>query len=345
MECDGTPILVEKRGHLGLITLNRPTAINALTREMVAILEATLRSWAPDPEVETIALTGSGERGLCAGGDIVAIYRDAVEGGTRSEDFWRDEYRLNALIASYPKPYVALMDGLVLGGGLGVSAHASHRVVTERTRMGMPETAIGFVPDVGGTWLLAHAPGELGTYVALTACHVGAGDAIAMRLADHYVPADQLETLVSLLVDMPAAEALAKIEQVAPEAQLAAQSGWIDDVFGHDSVEQIIAALSTSPEPAAASALAAMLAKSPTSEVVTLRALRAASQMASLEEALAQELRIAIRMLRDHDLREGIRAQLIDKDRNPNWQPTTLADVDPTSIDAYFQPLEHELVL
>ncbi|GAB2987625.1 hypothetical protein GCM10027076_27130 [Nocardioides montaniterrae] len=155
-------VLAERRGRVGVLTLNRPRAINALSHEMVGLLMRQLESWESDAAVETVVLTGAGERGLCAGGDIVSFHRDAVTGGRGTETFWRDEYDLNAFIDRYPKPYVALMDGIVLGGGVGVSAHAGHRVVTERTRIGMPETGIGFVPDVGGTWLLSHAPGELG---------------------------------------------------------------------------------------------------------------------------------------------------------------------------------------
>jgi enoyl-CoA hydratase len=340
---DAPPVLAERRGRLGLLTLNRPRAINALTHEMVSFLDATLRSWADDPTVQTVVIAGAGDRGLCAGGDIVSIYHDAVHGGSATEDFWRDEYRLNALIARYPKPYVALMDGLVLGGGVGVSAHASHRVVTERTRLGMPETGIGFVPDVGGTWLLGHAPGELGTYVALTAGHVGPGDAIALGLADHFVPVDQLERLITRLVESPVEEALAAVREPAPEPQLAEQRGWIDRAFGQDSVPEIVAALRARPEPAAAKALDAVLANSPTAVFVALTALRTAARMGSLEEALAQELRLAVRLLREHDMREGIRAQVIDKDRAPQWEPAALDEVPAAHIDTYFQPLEHEL--
>ena len=190
-------VVFDRRGHVGSITLNRPRAINALTHSMAGLIRAQLDRWANDDDVKTIVLTGSGERGLCAGGDIVSLYRDAESGdGSASRAFWRDEYELNAFIARYPKPYVAIMDGIVLGGGIGISAHASHRIVTERSKLGLPETGIGFIPDVGASWLLTRSPGELGTYLALSASTVRAGDAIAIGLADSYVPSERLPMLI-----------------------------------------------------------------------------------------------------------------------------------------------------
>jgi enoyl-CoA hydratase len=344
-DADDRPVLISRHGTLGLLTLNRPRAINALTHEMVNTLQVALEEWARDPGVQTVALVGSGERGLCAGGDIVSIYRDATSGGRDSIDFWRDEYALNATIASYPKPYVAVMDGIVLGGGVGLSAHASHRVVTERTRIGMPEVGIGFVPDVGGTHLLSRAPGELGTFVALTAGHVGAGDAIELGLADHFVASDDVGSLVDLLADQPVEVALDKTATAAPQALLAEQRSWIDTAFEHDNVRAIHAALREVDTEPAGTALAALAAKSPTSLAVTLRALRSARDM-DLPEALAQELRIAVRMLRGHDFPEGIRAQVIDKDRNPQWSPASIDEVTADLVNTYFESIgEDELVL
>ncbi|MYR13875.1 enoyl-CoA hydratase/isomerase family protein, partial [Streptomyces sp. SID724] len=181
-------VLVHTEGRTGVVTLNRPKALNALTRTMVETIAAALDRWEHDHGVATVVITGAGERGLCAGGDIRSIHKDAKAGGKASAAFWRDEYRLNARIARYPKPYVAVMDGIVMGGGVGVSAHGSVRIVTERSGVAMPETGIGFVPDVGGTYLLALAPGELGTHLALTGAVVGAGDALLCGLADHFVP-------------------------------------------------------------------------------------------------------------------------------------------------------------
>ena len=332
-------VLIEQRGHLGVLTLNRPHALNALTHDMVTTLTLALEQWAHDPTVETVLITGAGERGLCAGGDIVSIHRDATTGGTGSEDFWRDEYVLNALISTYPKPYVALMDGIVLGGGVGVSAHASHRVVTERTRIGMPETGIGFLPDVGGTWLLSHAPGELGTHVALTAGHVGAGDAIELGLADVYLDGTDLDVLVDRLTREPVDAALTALVRPTPPSSLAQQREWIDQAYAADDIASILEALTARPEPDAQAAADKISRNSPTALAVTLRALRAARGAAGLVEALDQEYRIAVRMLRGHDFPEGIRAQVIDKDRNPKWRPATVAEISAREIDAYFAPL------
>jgi enoyl-CoA hydratase len=342
---DEAPVLVEKRGRLGLLTLNRPSAINALTHEMVHILQTTLNAWTEDEDVACVLVHGAGDRGLCAGGDIVSIHRDAISGGTGTEEFWRDEYRLNATIANYPKPYIAFMDGIVLGGGVGVSAHGSHRVVTDRTKIGMPEVGIGYVPDVGGTWLLSHAPGELGTYIALTAGHVDGADAVEVGLADHLVSSTSLDELISLLQEHPADQAIDMLATNRAQASLSQHRPWIDAAFSADDVPTIMEALAARPEPAAQEALASLTAKSPTSLVVTLRALRAARGL-TLEEALAQEYRIAVRMLRGHDFPEGIRAQVIDKDRNPRWQPDHVDLVRHEDVAAYFAPLDtNELVL
>ncbi|MFT4010923.1 MAG: enoyl-CoA hydratase/isomerase family protein [Nocardioidaceae bacterium] len=340
----GDPVLATRHGGLGVLTLNRPETINALSHDMVRILRAVLERWADDPTVKTVAIAGAGERGLCAGGDIVAIYDDTRTGGRGSIDFWRDEYLLNAAIATYPKPYVALMDGIVLGGGVGVSAHASHRVVTERTRLGMPEVSIGFVPDVGGTYLLSRAPGQLGTYLALTAGHIAAADTIELGLADHLVPSPRLGGLLELLAERPVDEALAAVSVVAPPAPLAVQRAWIDPVFSSDDVSKIVADLESCDHPGAAEALTAISRHSPTSLAITLRALRAARSM-SLGEALSQELRIAARLLRGHDFSEGIRARVIDKDRRPRWSPARLDEVTSDLVASHFEPLgEDDLV-
>jgi len=190
-------VLFEKRGRLGVVTLNRPKAVNALTAGMAAAMLEQLQAWAGDDDVATVLVRGAGDRGLCAGGDIVAIYDDMLRGGNRTADFWAFEYRLNALIARYPKPYVAFMDGLVLGGGVGVSAHGSVRIVTERTRTGMPETTIGFAPDVGGTLLLSRSPGETRTHAALTGAHLDGADALFLGLADHFVASAKLDALAA----------------------------------------------------------------------------------------------------------------------------------------------------
>ncbi|MCG2621262.1 enoyl-CoA hydratase/isomerase family protein [Arthrobacter sp. I2-34] len=332
--------ILRREGRLGHIILNRPQAMNALTHRMVAEITAALEAWREDDGVAAVLLTGAGERGLCAGGDIVAIYRDALQGGKATAAFWADEYRLNARIARYPKPYVAVMDGVVLGGGVGVSAHAGIRVVTERSKIGMPETGIGFVPDVGGTWLLSHAPGELGTHVALTAGSIGGSDAIALGLADHFISSSDLPVLAQALAHGDAVETVQSLSSnYFPPSGLAAERSWINECYAFDTVEQILGALQASPVPAAHEAAAAILAKSPMALKVALASLRRARDLASLEEALDQEFRVSLRFLAGSEFTEGIRAQVIDKDRNPRWAPPLLHEVTADDVEEYFADL------
>jgi enoyl-CoA hydratase len=337
-------VLFERRGHLGIVTLNRPKAVNALNAGMVKAMLSQLTDWADDDAVATVLVRGAGDRGLCAGGDIVAIYKDMLHGGTETAEFWADEYRLNALISHYPKPYVAFMDGLVLGGGVGVSAHGSVRIVTERTRTGMPETTIGFVPDVGGTLLLSRSPGEAGTHAALTGAHLSGADALFLGLADHFVPSASLPALAEALESSTAEAAVERFVQAAPESALAAQREWIDAAYARDDAEEIVRSLRDLGDEAAAAA-DTIEAKSPTSVKVTLESLRRVRGL-SLEEALDQEYRVGLRCLAGPDFREGIRAQVVDKDRNPQWKPPTLAEVREADVEGYFAPLgERELGL
>jgi enoyl-CoA hydratase len=306
---------------------------------MIVAVAAALHEWEHDDGVSTVLISGAGERGLCAGGDIVSIYADAKGGGSLSAGFWRDEYFLNAQIKRYPKPIVTLMDGVVLGGGVGISAHASVRVVTERSRVGMPETGIGFVPDVGGTYLLSRGPGELGTHAALTSGMVSGADAIAMGLADHFVDSANLPALVAELSEREASAAVARYGQVAPDSALAAERGWIDGGYAGNDVGTILGRLDLLGSAAAQKAAAAIRSKSPTAVTVTLAALRRAHALDSLEEVLNQEYRVSLRALRWPDFVEGIRAQLVDKDRNPRWNPATLAEVPAGVVDAAFADL------
>lgn len=332
-------VVVERAGTLGRIVLNRPRAINALNHAMVQTIAATLLEWADDDSVHAVLLTGAGERGLCAGGDIVSIYHDAREGGSGSADFWRDEYVLNAAIARYRKPYVAIMDGIVMGGGVGVSAHGGIRVVTERSTIGMPEVGIGFVPDVGGTYLLSRAPGELGTHVALTTARMSAGDAIACGFADHFVPSDRLPEFEEALAGGSVEDAIARFARPAPDSELAAERSWIDAAYAADSVEEIVANLRDSGVPEAAAAAEQILGKSPTAAKVTLRALRRARGLDTLEAVLDEEYRVSLACLQSRDLVEGIRAQVVEKDRNPAWSPPTLEEVTAEHVDRFFEPL------
>ncbi|MFB7864954.1 enoyl-CoA hydratase/isomerase family protein [Streptomyces sp. NPDC056069] len=331
-------VLVHTEGRAGFLTLNRPRAINALTHGMVRRIDEALTAWEHDPAVTTVVLRGAGERGLCAGGDIRAIHDDARAGGTATVGFWRDEYRLNARVARYPKPYVAFMDGIVMGGGVGVSAHGSVRIVTERSRVAMPETGIGFVPDVGGTHLLSRAPGELGTHLALTGTPARAADAILAGLADHFVPAADLPALAAALTTEPAPEAVARFARPAPEGDLAARRAWIDACYAADTVEGIVERLTDSGVPEAKETATVLLTRSPTALKATLSAVRRARAQASLEETLNMEFRLSCAALASPDLVEGIRAQVVDKDRNPRWTPPTLAQVTEQATEGWFAP-------
>lgn len=337
-------VLVERRGRLGHLVLNRPRAINALTLGMVQTIAATLDAWEDDDSVSTVLITGAGERGLCAGGDIVAIYTDALltdsqGGGDGSARFWADEYSLNAHIARFSKPYVAFMDGVVLGGGVGISAHGSVRIVTERTRLGMPETGIGFVPDVGGTFLLSRAPGELGTHLGLTAGAVTGADAIALGLADHFVSSEKLAEFAVALETRHAAETVAAFASRPPASALLAKRQWIDECYASDDATEIVGRLAASPVEAARAAASEILTKSPTAVSVTLESLRRARALGTLEEVLDQEFRVSLRFVQGTELVEGVRAQVIDKDRTPHWWPSTLGEVTRPDIDAYFESL------
>lgn len=334
---DEPEVRFERRGRLGLITLNRPRAINALTHGMVREIHRQLDAWRDDDAVATIAITGAGERGLCAGGDIVGLYRDATEGdGSEAAAFWADEYRLNAAIARFPKPYVAIQDGIVLGGGIGVSAHGSHRVVTERSSLGLPETGIGFVPDVGATWLLSRAPHRLGLRLAMSAASVGAADAILVGLADRFVPSERILDLLRALETQDADAAIAAVQAPAGDPALAAEAAWTERVFASGSVPEVLDALEREETPEAAAVRERIAAKSPIAVAVALEAIRRAEALASLEEALEWEYRVSCHAARTHDFIEGVRAQVIDKDRNPRWQPAGHDDVTHEQVEAYF---------
>ncbi|MCX4530868.1 enoyl-CoA hydratase/isomerase family protein [Streptomyces sp. NBC_00841] len=331
-------VLTRVEGRVGHVILNRPKALNALSHGMVRRVDETLTDWEHDPDVETVVITGAGERGLCAGGDIRSIHEDARTGGRASADFWYDEYRLNARIARYPKPYVAFMDGIVMGGGVGISAHGSVRVATERSRIAMPETGIGFVPDVGGTHLLSRAPGELGTHLALTGAPIGVADARLCGLADHFVPSDRLPALLADLATAPVAEVLPRYATQAPAGELAGHREWIDACYASDRVEEIVRRLLDTGLAEAKEAAGTILTKSPTALKVTLAALRRTRELGSLERALEQEYRIATASLSAPDLVEGIRAQVIDKDRAPKWSPAFLSAVTDEHVASFFAP-------
>lgn len=325
-------ILARVEGSLLRITLNRPAAINALTPSMLQGIDAALDRSLADPAIHAIAIEGAGDRGLCAGGDIKLL---AANTAADAEWFWRTEYRVNARIAGHPLPYVAIMDGIVMGGGIGVSGHGSVRVVTERSRLAMPEVRIGLAPDVGGAHLLARAPGELGTHLALTAGTFDAADAIAIGIADLLIPSERLPDLMSALATATeSARAVAERFAVPPDpSSLVEQRSWIDECYAGNDVLAILDRLDAHPDPRARAAAEAIRAGSPTSIAVSLRALRRAREWDDLPRTLAQDLRVSTGLFAGHDLHEGIRAQLVDKDRTPHWEPATAEEVDPAEVE------------
>lgn len=333
-------ILIEKHGTAGVIRLNRAKAINSLNEAMVRDIKAGLDAFARNREITSVILCGEGERGLCAGGDVRQIHAARTASEADRTRFWREEFPLNYTISHYPKPFIALMDGIVMGGGVGVSAHGRYRVVTERTRLAMPETAIGYFPDVGATWLLPKAPGEAGTWLGLTGREVGAADAIHLGLGDYHVACARLGELTQALGEVSfAADIGAVIESFSSPPQsagvLATHQAAIDSAFGYDDVEDIMAALSASTTEFARETLVALQARSPTSLKLTLRLLRMGRQSSGLVECLEREFTAGCEVLRNHDFYEGVRAALIDKDRNPKWRPVTLEAVTSEEIDRY----------
>jgi enoyl-CoA hydratase/carnithine racemase len=357
-------ILFERRGVAGIITLNRPKALNAITLPMVHALAEQLELWARDGAVTRVILTAAGGRAFCAGGDIRALY-DLGRAGRYDEalKFWHDEYRLNATIKKYPKPYVALIDGVVMGGGVGVSVHGSHRVAGDKFVFAMPEVGIGFFPDVGATWFLPRMPGELGTYCALTGERLAAADGVGGGIATHRVTSARLPELLDALCGNVPVDALlsafayrSAFAESSASAEGAAQRPVvtlrpaIDRLFAADTVSAILAGLDAEAAAAtadaewAAATAAKIRTKAPMSLTVALAQLRRGRSW-SFEECMRAEFRIVSRFVRGHDFYEGVRAAIIDKDNRPCWQPATLAEVDAAAPEHHFAPLDRELTL
>lgn len=346
-------ILFERRGTAGLVTLNRPQALNAVTLGMVRAFTRQLHQWADDPAITRVVVTAAGGRAFSAGGDIRALY-ELGRAGRHAEmlPFWREEYALNALIKRYRKPYVALIDGIVMGGGVGVSVHGSHRVAGDRFLFAMPEVGIGFFPDVGATFFLPRLPGALGTYLALTGERLGAADGLAAGIATHRVASARLGELVAALCgDAPVDAVLAAYHEPAGEAPLQAHRTAIDRLLQGDSVEAILAALDTAGgrggrEAGFAAATAATICtKSPTSLKIALAQMQAGKDL-TFNACMQTEYRIVSRIIHGHDFYEGVRAVIVDKDNAPRWRPATLAEVTPAEVARYFAPLgADELVL
>ncbi|MGA8611379.1 MAG: enoyl-CoA hydratase/isomerase family protein [Xanthobacteraceae bacterium] len=334
-------VLVRELGALRRLTLNRPKALNALTLGMATTMTACLRAWADDDTAGVVLIDGAGERGLCAGGDLRALYDAAKAKDSLPAKFWATEYHLDVLIARYPKPVVAIMDGVVMGGGVGVSAHAAHRVVTERSSIAMPEVSIGYFPDVGASFLLARSPGHVGRHLALTGSRIGADDAIYCGLADIQLPVTILTDLPARLADCGSAQdvraALHEVSALPAPGKLPAARTWIDDCYGAENVEGILARLRASKADDARSALATLEKMSPTSLKITLRNIRSAVSFKTVEESFQQDYRISLACIAEHDFIEGIRATIVDKDRNPVWRPAKLEDVTQDIVDRHFR--------
>jgi enoyl-CoA hydratase len=336
-------LVAGKEGSLGVIRLNRPKAINAVTLEMFHDIDRALDAFEKDPAVAVILLEGAGERGLCAGGDIRALWESSRVKGDLGKILWRDEYILNARIKKFPKPYVAFMDGIVMGGGVGLSAHAAHRVVTDKTKLAMPEVGLGFFPDVGGTWLLSHSPGDIGTYFGLTGQTMNGPDAIHAKFADAVVPSAKLPALREALTKAGSGATSADVAKLIERfstgetaGPVAAQQAKIDALFSCDRMEDIVAALQRDGSDFAQATLKTLNEKSPRGMVVTLKLLRLARAARSLEECLVREYRAALEVFASDDFREGVRAAVIDKDRSPKWSPPRIEDVTPAMVAPYF---------
>jgi enoyl-CoA hydratase/carnithine racemase len=343
-------VVAEVRGNLGVITLNRPQALNALSLEMVRDITAALLRWRDDAAVSAVLLRGEGREGkapaFCAGGDIRFFHQAALSGDPTLEDFFTEEYALNHLIHRYTKPTIALMDGITMGGGMGLAQGARLRVVTQHSKLAMPETNIGLFPDVGAGWFLARCPGLVGEFLAMTGQVLGAGDAIHFGLADVYVDSANLPTLVEALADQPletAAHALATVKaraQTPPDPTLVAQRRLIDAHFAHPSALEVLNSLAASDSTFARQIAADLRQRSPLMLAVTLEQVRRARGM-----TLANELRMErdivqhcfhLRPGATSETVEGIRALVIDKDRQPRWNPTRLEDVQPEQVAAFF---------
>ena len=342
------PVLIEVRNRVGYLTLNRPAGLNAVTLPMVRMLHEQLQAWADDPDVVAVVLRGAGEKAFCAGGDIRSLYDSYKSGDSLHRAFFEEEYALDQYIHAYSKPLLALMNGFVLGGGMGLVQGASLRVISERTRMGMPEVGIGYFPDVGGSYFLPRLPGNLGLYMGLTGNHVGSADALYAGLADYCLPYERfaeleqaldrqdwsaapVQTLTNLLVSMGCTE--------LPDAPFKALFPAIEQHFAHDSVAAIRQSLATETRPEfrdwAAETLKTMDSRSPLSMSVTLEMLRRGRSL-SLADCFAMELHLDRQWFDEGDIIEGVRALIVDKDKNPRWNPPTLDEVTPERVAAFF---------
>jgi enoyl-CoA hydratase/carnithine racemase len=327
-------VITRRDGRVGRILLNRPKALNALDLNMIRVCARTLNAWAEDPHIDAVVIEGAGDRAFCAGGDIRVLRDSQLNDRSIADEFFTEEYELNLIIANYPKPYIALIDGICMGGGIGMSVHGHYRVATEHAGFGMPETIIGFFPDIGGTFILPRLPGELGIYLGLTGLRVNGADAVHAGLATHYTPRARIADLSAALAkEGPAA--LAAFNETLPPFSLAPHRDAIDHCFSAETVPEIVARLKTQDAPWAAEALKALGHVSPSALFWTLKALRRGRGL-TLKNALDAEFALTKTTMAHPDFVEGVRAMVVDKDRQPKWTPASIDAVDPTSIDALF---------
>jgi len=346
-------ILFERRGRLAVVTLNRPEALNALTLEMARRMSAVLIEAAGDTAIDAVLIKGAGDKAFCAGGDIRRMYETGPAGGRYPYDFFRDEYTMNARVFHFPKPYIALMDGIVMGGGVGLSVHGSHRVVSERLMLAMPETGIGLFPDVGGSYFLPRLPGRIGMFMALTGARLRAADALYAGIGDAYVPSDGLPALEAALAAADLGGGDGAVSRVVAEysgepgaAALAEQRAAIDACFDAGTVEGIVEKLQKRGDDWSRRQFASLAGKSPTSLKVTHEQLRRGGAL-DFDACMMMEYRIANGFVRGHDFYEGIRAVVVDKDQRPAWRPERLEDVGADQVRRYFEdePFEGDLTL
>lgn len=332
-------ILFETRGALGLITLNRPKALNSLTHGMCIGMHKRLRKWEEDDAVHAVAIRGLGPRAFCAGGDIRAMADSSIEKTQAAANFLRDEYRVNALIGSYSKPYIALTHGIVMGGGAGVSVHGQYRLADTDLVFAMPETGIGFVPDIGASYFLSRCPGETGMYLALTGERIGLGDALALGLMTHSVAQSEHDAVIARLAEgeVPG-KVIAAVARASLPSPLAAHRSMIDLAFAAHSVEAVLERLDRDGSDFAAVAARVIRGRSPTSLKLAFQLVRRGKTL-SRNECLKMEYRAGARAVMGHDFREGVRALLRDKDGQPRWKPHALAGVADAEIEGYFASL------
>ena len=334
----------ERRGRAGFITLNRPRALNALNLTMVREISDALDKFERDPDVALVVIAGAGERAFCAGGDIRKLYEQGKAGDHAAQRaFWREEYILDRRISRYSKPYVALIDGIVMGGGVGVSMHGAYRVVSEKAVFAMPEVGIGFFPDVGATYLMPRLPRRLGVFLVLTGLSVKAGDIFALGLATSFTPSAKFAELGEALAfgSRPLEETLAAFAAPPPAAPLMAAADWIEVAFADLDLAKIRAAVEAAAgenKPLAAEALDSLIKKSPTTQAIALRQMQVGATL-TLDEALQLDFRIVSRIALGHDFYEGVRAVIVDKDNRPLWRPALGEPLPTAEIDAYFAPL------